>query len=56
MVDAFVTVAHGDLRTESLAAIFLKALPRVKRVLAELKPPFLARVWRDGKTAGYRFA
>ncbi len=48
---AFVLVAHGDLRAETLAEIFIKALARVKAVLAKEKPPFIARIWRDGKTA-----
>lgn len=54
-VRAFVLAAHGDLRAETLAAIFLKALTRVKAILAKEKPPFIAKIWRDGKTAIIEF-
>ncbi len=50
-VRAFVLVAHGDLRAETLAEVFLKALAKVRTILANKKPPFIAKIWRDGKTA-----
>ena len=50
-VRAFVLVAHGDLRADALAEIFLKALPRVQAIVAEVSPPFIAKIWRDGKVA-----
>lgn len=54
-VRAFVLVAHGDLRADALAEIFLKALAKVKAMLANEKPPFIAKIWRDGKTATIEF-
>jgi predicted nuclease of predicted toxin-antitoxin system len=50
-VRAFVLVAHGDLRAEALAEIFLKALPKVCEIAATERPPFIAKVWRNGRTA-----
>jgi predicted nuclease of predicted toxin-antitoxin system len=50
-VQAFVLAAHGDLRAEFLAETFLKALPRVRDIIAKTRPPFIAKVWRDGKAA-----
>jgi uncharacterized protein with PIN domain len=48
---AFVLAAHGDLRAEFLAEIFLKALPRVREIVAKTRPPFLAKIWRNGSAA-----
>lgn len=50
-VRAFVIVAHGDLRIEEIAEIFLKALPRIQSIAAQEKPPFIAKLWRDGNVA-----
>lgn len=50
-VRAFVLAAHGDLRAEVLAEIFLKALPKVSEIVASKTPPFIAKIWRDGKAA-----
>jgi predicted nuclease of predicted toxin-antitoxin system len=50
-VCAFVLVAHGDLRIEVLAEVFLKALPKVREIVTKRKPPFIAKIWRDGKVA-----
>lgn len=48
-VRAFVLVVRGDLRVEELAQIFLKALPKIRVMAVNQKPPFIAKVWRDGK-------
>jgi len=50
-VRAFVLAAHGDLRAESLADILLKALPKIREIARKEKPPFIAKIWRDGKVA-----
>jgi predicted nuclease of predicted toxin-antitoxin system len=50
-VRAFVLVAHGNLRVEALAEIFLKALPKVHSLTAKERAPFIAKIWRDGKVA-----
>jgi hypothetical protein len=42
-----VLVARGDLRAEELADIFLKALPKICRMVGEQQPPFIARISRD---------
>jgi predicted nuclease of predicted toxin-antitoxin system len=47
-VRAFVFVAQGDLRAETLAEIFIKALPRIRRVIARKQPPFIAKISRAG--------
>ena len=47
-VRAFVLVARGDFRAEVLADILLKALPKMRSIVAKEKPPFIAKVWRDG--------
>ena len=48
-VRAFVLTARGDLTGAEMAAIFLKALPSIKRVALETQAPFVARVQRDGR-------
>lgn len=48
-VRAFVLGARGDLQGTEIAAIFVKALPAMKRVLSETDPPFVAHVSRDAK-------
>lgn len=45
---AFVLTAQGDLRAEMLANSFLKALPKIRRVLETQKPPFIAKITRRG--------
>lgn len=50
-VRAFVLAAKGDLRAEELAEIFLRALPKVTELVRKRRPPFIAKIWRDGKTA-----
>jgi hypothetical protein len=47
-VRMFVVVAHGHLRIESVADIFLKALPKVRSITASQEPPFIAKIWREG--------
>jgi hypothetical protein len=48
-VRAFVLAAQGNLRAEMLAEIFLKALPKVRAIVAKHRPLFIAKIWRDGK-------
>ena len=50
-VRMFVLVAHGNLRIETLAEIFLKALPKIRLVVTNHNPPFIAKIWRDGNVA-----
>jgi predicted nuclease of predicted toxin-antitoxin system len=50
-VCAFVLVARGNLRAEALAEILIKALPRIREAVGSNKPPFVAKIWRDGGTA-----
>jgi predicted nuclease of predicted toxin-antitoxin system len=47
-VRAFVLAAQGDLRAEILAEIFLKALPKIRRTVKQQRPPFIAKISRDG--------
>jgi predicted nuclease of predicted toxin-antitoxin system len=47
-VRAFVLAAQGDLRAEMLAEIFLKALPKIRRTVKQHRPPFVAKISRDG--------
>jgi predicted nuclease of predicted toxin-antitoxin system len=42
-VRAFVLAAQGNLRAETLAENFLKALPKIRRLVEKEKPPFGAR-------------
>jgi hypothetical protein len=39
-VRAFVLAAQGDLRADMLAQNFLRAFPKVRRVVEKQKPPF----------------
>jgi predicted nuclease of predicted toxin-antitoxin system len=47
-VRAFVLTARGDLSGAEVGQIFVKALPGMKRLCETTKPPFIARVSRDG--------
>jgi hypothetical protein len=47
-VRACVLAAHGDLRAEMLAEIFLKALAKIRRAVKQQKPPFIAKISRNG--------
>jgi uncharacterized protein (DUF433 family) len=43
---------YGHSRKEiEMAAVFVKALPRMTRLVASIAPPFIARVSRTGKVA-----
>jgi predicted nuclease of predicted toxin-antitoxin system len=46
-VRAFVLAAQGNLRAETLAEIFLTALPQNRKIAVEQKPPFIAKIGRD---------
>src|SRR5207245_5062126 len=48
-VSAFVLAAQGNLRAEMLAEIFLKALPKVRAIVTKHRPPFIAKIWHNGK-------
>lgn len=50
-VRAFVLTAGGDLSGSEMARIFVAALPRMRRLCAKTKPPFIARVTRDGNVS-----
>ena len=49
-VRAFV-LTSTQLQGTEMAAAFIKALPRIKRIVASNAPPFIARVSRTGKVA-----
>lgn len=50
-VRAFVLTARGDLSGAEVGQIFIKALPAMKKLCAATKPPFIARVSRDGSVS-----
>jgi len=47
-VRAFILTATGDLTGAEMAQIFIKALPAIKRTAAKTRPPFIARIQRNG--------
>ena len=47
-VRALVLTAQGDLRADMLAQNFLKALPKIRRVVEKQNPPFIAKLSRSG--------
>jgi hypothetical protein len=47
-VRAFVLAAQGDLRADMLAQNFLKALPKIRRIVEKQMPPFIAKISRGG--------
>jgi uncharacterized protein with PIN domain len=47
-VGAFVLAARGDLKIEMLAEVLLKAMTKIRRTITDQKPPFIAKVSRDG--------
>jgi PIN like domain len=49
-VRAFV-LTSTQLQGTEMAAAFIKALPRIKRVVASHAPPLIARVSRTGKVS-----
>jgi hypothetical protein len=49
-VKAFV-LTSSQLQGTEMAAAFLKALPRIKQLVAGHAPPFIARVSRKGKVS-----
>jgi hypothetical protein len=46
-VRAFVLVA-GNLSGQEMAAVFVKALPAIRRFVTNRQAPFIARVTRSG--------
>ena len=49
-VRAFV-LSSSQLQGAEMAAAFVKALPRIKRLIAKHVPPFIGRVSRSGKVS-----
>jgi len=49
-VRAFV-LSSSQLQGKEMAAAFVKALPRIKRLIANHAPPFIGRVSRNGKVS-----
>ena len=49
-VRAFV-LTSSQLQGVEMAAAFVKALPRIKRLIANRAPPFIGRVARSGKVS-----
>ncbi len=47
-VRALMLTAQGDLRADMLAQNFLKALPKIRRVVEKQNPPFIAKLSRSG--------
>jgi hypothetical protein len=47
----FILVA-GNLRESEIAAVFVKALPRIYSILALRSGPFVARITKAGEIAG----
>ena len=47
----FILVA-GNLRGSEIAAVFVKALPRIYKILASRSGPFVARISKAGEVAG----
>jgi len=54
-VRAFVLAAQGDLRADMLAEIFLKALSKIRRMVKQQKPPFIAKISRGGEVTVLEF-
>jgi predicted nuclease of predicted toxin-antitoxin system len=50
-VRAFVLTARGDLSGAEVGQIFVKALPAMNKLCRTTKPPFIARVSRDGSVS-----
>lgn len=42
-------LTSGNLTAEGMAEAFLNALPRMDRLVRKTRPPFIARVSRDGR-------
>jgi len=54
VIDAHVALfalASGNLNGEEMAQAFVAALPRMTRVLAKYRPPFIAKVTRSGEVS-----
>jgi len=46
-VRAFILTARGDLTGAETAGIFIKALPRIKKLATKNRGPFIAPIQRD---------
>jgi predicted nuclease of predicted toxin-antitoxin system len=54
VIDAHVALfalASGNLNGEEMAQAFVAALPRMHRLLAKHRPPFIAKVTRSGEVS-----
>lgn len=47
---ALFVLTGGDLQGKEMAAVFVRALPGIRRFLSAHQPPFIAKVYRDGRT------
>ena len=50
-VKMFYLSTRGDLQGKEMADIFIKALPRIIKYSQENKPPFIAKITKEGKAA-----
>lgn len=46
-VRAFVLVS-GNLTAQEMAKIFVRALPKMRKLAAKHSPPFIAKILKDG--------
>ena len=46
-VKAFVLTARKDLTGQEMAEIFVRSLPKIRRIASKQRPPFIAKVGRD---------
>src|SRR5713226_67702 len=49
-VRVFILV-RGNLSGSEMASIFVRALPSMARIIQNQEPPFIVRVYRDGKVS-----
>jgi predicted nuclease of predicted toxin-antitoxin system len=49
-VRVFILV-RGNLSGAEMASVFVKALPAMSRIIQSQEPPFIARVYKDGKVS-----
>jgi len=50
-VKMFYLSTRGDLQGKEIADIFYKALPKIIKYSLKNKPPFIAKITREGKVA-----
>jgi predicted nuclease of predicted toxin-antitoxin system len=47
-VRTFVIATTANLTGEELAALAVKAMPKVRRIIQQTPPPFIAKIYRGG--------